>query len=118
MPDPGSPTKAREDARRRIEALWARGLPQIRDRLELLERAAAEMALGRIDAALAGEAMETAHKWAGSLGMFGFAEGTRLARELEVELETGAPDATKVQALVSGLRAVLFPGSPMNGDGC
>ncbi len=88
-----------------IAALWQRNQPQVLERLALLDRAATEP----LNPALQQEAAATAHKLAGSLGMFGFHEGTRLARELEHLLETDSPDQAQLAPLTSALRQTLFP---------
>ena len=52
----------------------------------------------------------TAHKLAGSLGMYGYDEGTRIAREIEVLLGGEAtPDAARLGDLVAELRRAVFP---------
>ena len=76
------------------------------ERLALLDRAAQTKPLPQ---PLREEATAVAHKLAGSLGMFGFAEGTRLARSLEEHLEGANPDPADLAALSNELRATLFP---------
>jgi HPt (histidine-containing phosphotransfer) domain-containing protein len=87
-----------------IVALWQRNQPQILDRLAVLDRAAAALS-----PAHRAEAIATAHKLAGTLGMFGFHEGTRIARELELHLESPSPDLDVIKALSDSLRHSLFP---------
>jgi hypothetical protein len=41
--------------------------------------------------------------------MYGYDEGTRVARELEVLLGEVKPDAARLSALVTELRAAVFP---------
>lgn len=91
-----------------IVTLWQRNQPQTLERLALLDRAAASSSL---EPTRRGEAIAIAHKFAGSLGMFGFHEGTRLARELELELESPSPDGMILIRLTVELRASLFPAS-------
>ena len=51
-----------------------------------------------------------AHKLAGSLGMYGYGEGTRIARQIEVLLVgDGTPDAARLGSLVAELRRAVFP---------
>ena len=81
----------------------------IRDRLALLERAAELAAEGHLSPALREDAAMTAHKLAGSLGMFGYGEGTRIARSLEQLLD--APQCSSSPALnrlVGDLRTALL----------
>ncbi len=87
-----------------LAPLWQRNLPQLEARLELLDQAAAAEPLTE---ELRLEAQSVAHKLAGSLGMFGYHEGTRIARELEQALEAETP--AELGQLVQALRASLFP---------
>ena len=89
-----------------LAAIWQRNRPQTLERLALLDRAAAAVPLSP---ALQAEATVTAHKLAGTLGMFGFAQGTELARALELELEREAPDQVRLAALTNELRKLVFP---------
>lgn len=89
---------------RKIAELWTKNLPEVLVRVALLERAAEASPLGE---ALRVEAMGAAHKLAGSLGMYGFAEGSVQARGLEQALEGGAPDAVGLRDGVERLRAAL-----------
>jgi HPt (histidine-containing phosphotransfer) domain-containing protein len=67
-----------------IDQMWARFLPQLVDRVGLLESAAEALESGRqLTAEEKEEARAAAHKLAGVLGTFGLARGTELARELE-----------------------------------
>ena len=66
-----------------LERLWVRFLPEIRARVEILEATAVALASGTLSAAQRESATSTAHKLAGSLGTFGLAHGTVVARELE-----------------------------------
>jgi HPt (histidine-containing phosphotransfer) domain-containing protein len=90
-----------------IAALWLRNRAQTLERLALLDRAAAAAASHSLTPELLEEATGVAHKLAGSLGMFGFHEGTRLARELEHQFGSGATDHTTLTLLASQLRASL-----------
>jgi HPt (histidine-containing phosphotransfer) domain-containing protein len=87
-------------------AIWHRNRPQVMERTALLERAAEAQPLSE---QLRQEAMAIAHKLAGSLGMFGFAEGTRLARSIEYHLEAVKPNSAALASLSTELRQSLFP---------
>jgi HPt (histidine-containing phosphotransfer) domain-containing protein len=103
---PASETAAQVQAR--IDAVWQRNRPLILDRVSHLLRAAAAARLGQLTPALADAASETAHKLAGSLGMFGFPEGTRLARAFEQSLtESTPPDAPTLLRLSTALNDLL-----------
>ncbi|HEX4154734.1 MAG TPA: Hpt domain-containing protein [Acidobacteriaceae bacterium] len=97
-----------EVARQLIAALWERSVPLICERLEELDRASNDAVHGSLSPAARASAAETAHKLAGSLGMFGYPRGTELARDLEQVLEAkGAIDAITLCQLVASLRASL-----------
>ena len=98
-----------EKTRSLLADLWTRNLPMIESRLALLERAAGSDPL---DEELRLDAMNIAHKFAGSLGMFGFTEGTRISRQLELTLDVPAPDAQQLVILTRMLREELFPSRP------
>ena len=92
--------------RQKMMDIWHRNRPQTIERLDLLDRAASSEPLPdelRIEAAAVD------HKLAGSLGMFGFPEGTRLARSLEELLEQSDPDQALLVNLATELRQTLFP---------
>lgn len=91
-----------------VAGLWERGLPLLRERLEVLDRVATEAALGEMGDASRIEALEIAHKLAGSLGMFGYTEGTEIARRLEQLLDRPALALSSEMAqLVVDLRRTL-----------
>ena len=92
-----------------LAALWLRNLPVVEERLGVLNRAAAAADAGALDAALREEALTCAHKLAGSLGMYGYDEGTRFARELEVLLNAGSSDGPRLLRLCGELRKAVFP---------
>jgi hypothetical protein len=95
-------------ARELISALWERSAPLITDRLNGLDIACEAANLGRLSPIMRRGAMDTAHKLAGSLGMFGYPRGTELAREIEQMLEyEGVVDAGLLRELVLELRSCL-----------
>ena len=99
------PDSAQSKTQNMIAALWQRSQPQVLQRLALLDQAATEP----LTPSLQQEAAATAHKLAGSLGMFGFPEGTRIARELEQLLEADSPNPIQLKSLTTALRQTLFP---------
>jgi HPt (histidine-containing phosphotransfer) domain-containing protein len=108
MADSGASSQLAEKTRALLTEMWERNLPIIHARLNLLDEAAnAEPLPDNLRA----DALSVAHKLAGSLGMFGFAEGTRLARQLELALDVPAPDIIHVALLSRQLREELFPAS-------
>ena len=58
----------------------------MRERLSALDVAATSAQAGQLDTVQHSLAVDAAHKFAGSLGMFGFPEGTEAAREIEHRL--------------------------------
>jgi HPt (histidine-containing phosphotransfer) domain-containing protein len=92
-----------------IAAIWQRQVPQTRERLELLRKAANHLAETRtIEPDLRAEALDIAHKLAGSLGMFGYNDATDHARAIEQELHhTGLPQPERLDQHVTALEASL-----------
>ncbi|HEX4284638.1 MAG TPA: Hpt domain-containing protein [Terracidiphilus sp.] len=66
-----------------MNQMWVKFLPDIQDRVAVLEKAAAAVSGGSLPSELREEAFSAAHKLAGILGTFGLDEGTTLAREAE-----------------------------------
>lgn len=98
--------KARTEAL--LKDLWRRKLPMVRDHVGVLEQASQTLSCATLTTPLRNEAAMSAHKLAGSLGMFGYPEGTRCARELEHLLDgTAAPPAQAFAQLVQQLRETL-----------
>lgn len=95
-----------------LDQLWLKFLPQIQERLSVLDRAAAALAQSNLSPALRAEAHSAAHKLAGSLGTFGLDNGTALAREAENLLAPEAPlppDAPyRLDQLVRELRSIIL----------
>lgn len=94
-----------------LAKLWVRIQPIVDERLGILDRASLAVAQGTLTDDLRKEAQSSAHKLAGSLGMYGFDEGTRVARELEAMLDAGVPERSRLSALVAELRAAVVPKS-------
>lgn len=93
-----------------IQAIWARQMPQTRERVALLQRVAREFSETRsIEPAVQAEALDVAHKLAGSLGMFGYESATDHARLIEQTLETHGmmPQPERLQGQVDQLVASL-----------
>ena len=96
-----------------IERLWLRFLPEIRERVAVLESAAGAFAAHALTAAQQDDAHAAAHKLAGVLGTFKLAHGTDLARELELlysESGNSGLDAgfgPRLAALAAELRATV-----------
>jgi diguanylate cyclase (GGDEF)-like protein len=91
-----------------VAAVWERHKEGTIERLRNLERAAAALVDGVLDNGQRRQAEAEAHNLAGSVGVFGFSEGSRLAREIEGLLRGSAPlplaEVMLVSELVVGLR--------------
>jgi HPt (histidine-containing phosphotransfer) domain-containing protein len=92
-----------------LASLWLKVRPLVEERLAVLDAVAAGAQQGKMTQELRTEGRSNAHKLAGSLGMYGYDEGTRVARELEQLLESGSSDAERISALVLELRRAVFP---------
>jgi HPt (histidine-containing phosphotransfer) domain-containing protein len=94
--------------------VWAQFRDLIFERMATVEAAATGIKRGALTPDVRQKAVLEAHRLAGSLGMFGLAEGTRLAREIEHLLDESAarvPDTPRRLAeLAAGLRHELEKG--------
>jgi HPt (histidine-containing phosphotransfer) domain-containing protein len=94
--------------RKLMASLWERNLPVLRDRVVQLEHAVVAARAGTMTQMQRADAISTAHKLAGSLGMFGYSEGTEFARRIEQHLETSGPvDALRFGEDVAAMQAAL-----------
>ena len=91
-----------------LASLWTRNLPTLKDRLDMIEHAADIAKSASLTPPLRRDAAMTAHKLAGSLGMFGYTEGTELARKLELIFDDPSnPDTHRLVELSTTLRQSL-----------
>ena len=95
-----------------IAALWVSARERVLARITLIDDALARLAADGADAQARQEAPDESHKLAASLGTFGVAEGSRLAKDLELLLldEAGAPDLGEAGRLSGELRAAVEAG--------
>jgi HPt (histidine-containing phosphotransfer) domain-containing protein len=94
-----------------IAELWERHLPTLIERLDLLDRTAAEASSGNLAEALCAEALSIAHKLAGNLGMFGYPEGSEVASQIEQILKAPTPQTLiYLTKLTRQLRQAVAPG--------
>jgi HPt (histidine-containing phosphotransfer) domain-containing protein len=100
---------AQEKMAAMVAALWQKNQPQVLERLSLIESAAEAALDGALTTEQRATAEGTAHKLAGSLGMYGFPKGTQLARALEVQLGEAVPDPQVLIVLIAELRGTLYP---------
>lgn len=93
-----------------LNRMWVKFLPDIEERVAVLESAANAVSRGNLTDELREKAWSAAHKLAGTLGTFGLDEGTVLAREAELLYERGNGAAMldgRPAALAAQLRVVL-----------
>lgn len=111
--DPHQPTQSEITAA--VVKTWQAHQGTMQERLRVLEAAAAAMGTGQLSEELQHAGQSQAHKLAGSLGCFGFSEGSRIARELEHLLQLEVPQrpehAPRVSELVQSLKQNLNGGS-------
>jgi HPt (histidine-containing phosphotransfer) domain-containing protein len=92
-----------------LAQMWQKNRPILEERLETLERASAAAASGGLSGELRKEAAQAAHKLAGALGMYGYDEGTNIAREIDALLSSDVPGVVHLAELTARLRAAVFP---------
>lgn len=109
--DEQSEQKSKPDLTSALDQLWKRFLPEISERVSVLESAAKACATGNLTPEQRKAAHAAAHKLAGTLGTFSLARGTELAREFE-DLSAGDEVCSRDQAshlaeLAAEIRAII-----------
>ncbi len=92
-----------EQVRKNLASLWEKYLPEMGERVGVLERAYESLVAGDIPEEERRAALAAAHKLAGALGTFGRGHGTELAREIESMLESNRMTPGQVAAMKSKL---------------
>lgn len=82
-----------------LDRLWKQFLPQIEERVAVLEAASQSLSSDRLTNDQRDGAQAAAHKLAGVLGTFGLTKGTILAREAEM-LYSGDADPASAPQLI------------------
>lgn len=94
-----------------LDRMWAQFLPQMQERVAVLEAAAEAFAAGRLSNSQIEAAKSAAHKLAGVLGTFGLTKGTVLAREAEILYSGEAGDdpglGPRLTSIATQLRSVV-----------
>jgi HPt (histidine-containing phosphotransfer) domain-containing protein len=91
--------------------LWKKNLPTIRERLDLMDKFGAAAVSGSLEEHTRLEALSIAHKLAGSLGMYGYHQGTVVAAKMERILKFPTPETlVTLRALAADLRNSLAAG--------
>lgn len=103
-PDPSEQT--RQQTLSALAGVWERFKSRVSEQVAVLEQAAARQ--GTLDPDRRLQAERAAHTLAGSLGTFGFTEGSQLARKIEHSLLVGKSlnrdEARRLSELVEALR--------------
>ncbi len=92
-----------------LTVLWERFKHKYSDRITVLEQAITALLEGRLTEELGQQAQQEAHTLIGSLGSFGFAEASRLSREIEQIFRASVrqSQAGRLSQLVVALRQSL-----------
>jgi HPt (histidine-containing phosphotransfer) domain-containing protein len=91
--------------------LWQKNLPTIRERLDLLDQFGLAASTGTLAETHRIEALNIAHKLAGSLGMYGYQRGTEVASKMERILKSPTPETlATLHTLAADLRESLSAG--------
>ncbi|WP_263353604.1 Hpt domain-containing protein [Acidicapsa acidisoli] len=90
-----------------LNRLWVKFLPDIENRVSILEAAVRAHADGHLSEEHRGAAHAAAHKLAGTLGTFGLHRGTDLARQIELEFADELPSTAQVSLWIAELRSVI-----------
>jgi HPt (histidine-containing phosphotransfer) domain-containing protein len=94
-----------------IAQLWQKNLPAIRERLDLLDQFGSAAVSGSLEEHTRIQALNIAHKLAGSLGMYGYQQGTEVASKMERILKSPTPETlVTLRALAADLRKSLAAG--------
>jgi HPt (histidine-containing phosphotransfer) domain-containing protein len=94
-----------------LAQLWQKNLPTIRERLDLLDQFGSAAVSGSLEEHTRIEALNIAHKLAGSLGMYGYQQGTEVASKMEHILKSPTPETLgTLRALAADLRKSLAAG--------
>ncbi len=98
-----------------VAKIWEQVKQDTNSRVEVLEQAVALLLQNKLSDELRQQAEGKAHKLAGSLGMFGADEGSRLAQEIETLLEKGVSlDRDRTQRLCQLVTALRQEVQRMN----
>ena len=107
-PDSLSPRTTQQQTLLAVAGIWHKFKHRIADQINVLEQAAATLSTHALSPELLESARKEAHTLAGSLGTFGFARGSKLAKEIEHLLKGDRAvllsEATNFRHLVLALR--------------
>lgn len=80
-------SRVAKDTKVALAEVWERVKGESNDRLMIIQAASKALLYGQLKDQQRHEALMAAHKLAGSLGVFGFAEASRIAKEIEQMLQ-------------------------------
>jgi HPt (histidine-containing phosphotransfer) domain-containing protein len=93
-----------------IADLWQRNLPVLRERLDVLDRIAAASTAGPLSQEDREQGTAISHKFAGSLGMYGYRRGTEIATQLDELFRSSLSiEPERLLSLTYELRESVFP---------
>lgn len=99
-----------------LDKLWAKYLPDVLERVTVLDSAVQACADGKWTSEIRAAAHSAAHKLAGTLGTFNLAHGTELAREFETmsanDESFSAADAARLKSIAVEIRAAVINRKP------
>lgn len=101
----------RQKTKTALAEVWQRYEGAYNERLAILERANQAWQAGKLTGQLLQQAQWAAHKLAGSLGVFGFSQGSHLAQEMEqlLKIELEANRSKQFSQLLIALKKALKP---------
>ena len=109
MDSHAQPESQAEALSQALDRLWVRFLPEIMERVAIMEAAAAAMTAAKSSKSDRENAEAAAHKLAGILGTFNLMRGTALARDLEgsFNVDDDRVNGEYLASLVARLREVI-----------
>lgn len=108
----GEPARAANDIKELLKGLWEENRGHLEPRVAAIEDAVEAAEAGALLPDARARAIAEAHTLAGSVGTFGFQEGTDIAREVysafRADGELDAPTVESLKQRVARLREILF----------
>jgi len=100
-----------------LAGVWERFKDRVSEQVAVLEQAAAQLLQNTLEQELSLQAEQAAHTLAGSLGTFGFTEGSWLARQIERSLQAEKTLSHDDVGCLSELVAALRPAIELTPEG-
>jgi DNA-binding response OmpR family regulator len=121
-PQPAEEPSSQQQLGRSVSEIWQRTKGMSLQRVKLLTQVVQALKTGSLTPDLQQQAIQNAHKLAGSLGTFGFEEGSHLAQQLESVLQSSLNKLTptaqrralsRIEPLVTALQQMLGEDDPV-----